>query len=322
MLIIKEKFSWHTSCNIIYKNIFYGRSAMKNLNAWPLPYRFARVENEGWAKDTLRLYLRDVRKNPLLTPEEEPALARKIARKNKGARKRLIEANLRLVVNMAKRYAHRGLPMEDLIEEGNIGLIRAVERFSADAGCRFSTYATYWIKQAMERAILNQANPIRLPIHVQNEISRMSRITRELKSRLKRDPEIEELAVQMGVRGRYIKKLQSIIRKSVSLESPAGPSNDSTLVETIEDEKAAQGYELMDCKKRSERLKRCLDALNDTERNIIKARFGFEGDPQTLDTIGRRLGVTRERIRQIETRALGKLKEVLGSMNIKEYAAI
>jgi RNA polymerase primary sigma factor len=187
--------------------------------------------------DSIKAYFNNIKKHPLLKPDQERVLADRIARGDKEARKQMIEANLRLVVNIAKRYIYRGLPLQDLIEEGNIGLIKSVERFKAAKGCKFSTYATYWIRQSVERAIINQSKIVRMPIHVTSDISRMMRATRELKGMLKREPSVKELADKMGVTERYVSKLKGISRKSYSLDAAINELSDQSLLDKLEDDK-------------------------------------------------------------------------------------
>ncbi len=270
------------------------------------------------SNDTIRIYLGGIRKQPLLTPEEEKVLARRILKGDKAARERMIEANLRLVVNIAKRYMVRGLPLQDLIEEGNIGLIKAVEKFRPSKGCRFSTYATYWIRQAVERALVNQSKVVRLPIHVNADLQRLVKARRDLYAVLNREPDINELANRMGMSGRYVKKLLFIDRKTFSLESNISDEMDQSLLDVLEDERTPSPSALTEESNRSEQIHGWLNMLNETEREIIRQRFGIDGsDPQTLEAIGETLGVTRERIRQIEVKSLEKLRSIAHNKNIK-----
>ncbi|MBI5598685.1 MAG: sigma-70 family RNA polymerase sigma factor [Deltaproteobacteria bacterium] len=262
-------------------------------------------------RDSIKLYFDNVRKHPLLSSSEENALSLMVARGDAMARAKMIEANLRLVISIAKRYAGRGLPLQDLIEEGNIGLIRSVEKFRSSKGCRFSTYATYWIRQAVERAVLNQAAVVRVPIHVANDISRMVKISVELDRKLKREPTTSEISASMGVSGRYIKKLTTVRRRVCSMDSTLNEDTDETLLDRLEDEKFPEPMELMSREDRAGRLKEWLALLDSTERKVVTLRFGLDGDRETLGSIGKRFGVTRERIRQIETRALNKLKKIM-----------
>jgi RNA polymerase primary sigma factor len=262
--------------------------------------------------DTLRVYFNSIRRHSLLSSSEEKQLARRIARGDNGARKTMIESNLRLVVNIAKRYVNRGFQLQDLIEEGNVGLIKSVERFKASKGCKFSTYATYWIRQSIERAIANQSNIVRLPIHVSADIAKMSRATRELLALLNREPTINELAEKTGLTGRYLKKLTTINRKSCPIDSVLPDGTEHSLLERLTDDTQPSPMDLIDEARRIDRVRRWLDRLNDNESGIIRLRFGLDGDvPRTLESIGRVFGVTRERVRQIEVRALDKLKKII-----------
>src|SRR3989337_2203428 len=278
----------------------------------------------GITADSMQIYFRDIKKHPLLiSSEEEKNLAKKIAKGNSKARNRMIEANLRLVINIAKRYMHRGLPLHDLIEEGNIGLIQAVEHFKPAKGCKFSTYATFWIRQAIERAIINQANVVRIPIHVAADISRLMRVSRELTTVLKKQPDILELSEKTGFSGRYIKKLTTIINKNYSLDSAIHKDSDQSLLDLIEDNTVPQPVELINQSMRTEKINSWLRMLDDRENTIIRRRFGFVDDePQTLQHIGKSIGVSRERIRQIERNALIKLKDIAAQSDIESLEAI
>ena len=267
--------------------------------------------------DTVKAYFNNVKKYSLLTPDEERKLARKIAKGDEDARREMVEANLRLVINIAKIYLNRGVPFQDLIEEGNIGLIRAAEKFRLNKGCKFSTYATYWIRQAIERAIINQSNIVRLPIHIASDIYKVVRVTRDLTKKLYREPSALEISASMGVSGRYIKKLSLIARKSVSLESNIGEDNDHTLLDMIEDDKFQLPLEMMEEEARLQQIKVLLGTLDKKEQAVIAMRFGLNQDESdTLETIGERFGVTRERIRQIEAKAMAKIRKILKKQNI------
>lgn len=269
------------------------------------------------AADSVNVYFSCIRKFRLLSADEEKALSEKIRRGDKEARKKMIESNLRLVVSLAKRYMYRGMPMADLIEEGNIGLIKAVERFSPSKGCRFSTYATFWIRQALDRAVANQANIVRLPIHVTTDLSRILKAGRQLRGELNRAPSVAEISEKTGLSGRYVKKLDSIGKKSYSLESTPSENNDQTLLELLEDESFIEPAELLSGAKRDELVKNWLSMLDKAEREVIDLRFGFDGnDPDTLENIGLRYGVTRERVRQIEVKALCRLRKIIEEANL------
>ena len=267
--------------------------------------------------DTVKAYFNNVKKYSLLTPDEERKLARKIAKGDEDARREMVEANLRLVINIAKIYLNRGVPFQDLIEEGNIGLIRAAEKFRLNKGCKFSTYATYWIRQAIERAIINQSNIVRLPIHIASDIYKVVRVTRDLTKKLHREPSALEISASMGVSGRYIKKLSLIARKSVSLESNIGEDNDHTLLDMIEDDKFQLPLEMMEEEARLQQIKVLVGRLDKKEQAVITMRFGLNQDKSdTLESIGERFGVTRERIRQIEAKAMEKIRKILKKQNV------
>ena len=259
--------------------------------------------------DAIKIYLRDIQRTPLLTAESERELALLVEKGDRDARNRMIEANLRLVVKVAKRYLNRGLPLLDLIEEGNLGLMKAVDRFSLEKECRFSTYATWWIRQSIERSLVNQCRTIRLPVHVSDDISRMLRISRQLAHKLHAEPSVQELADAMGVKLNYVRRLMSLLKKTCSIETPIGDGNDYFLIDTIEDTSAVSPSELLENLNRYELVAKHFEKLSEPERIILSLRFGlYDQEPQTLDTIGQSFGVTRERIRQIEAKSLAKLK--------------
>lgn len=296
---------------------------------WPLPYSdtpetakkavHIRDEQERGSQfapqglDSINIYFRDIKKYKLLKAEEEIELAKKVAKGDMDARNKMIEANLRLVVNISKRYMNRGLPFQDLIDEGNIGLIKAVERFKASMGCRFSTYATYWIRQSIDRALANKGSMIRLPIHIVTDMSKMERAAREFRVLSNREPSQVELSEKTGLSGRYVKKLELISKRTLSLESATHESSDQSLLESIEDDRTPQPMELIHEALVADRVSSWLDLLDENERKILTLRFGI-GDytPRTLEVIGRKFGVTRERVRQIEEKALSKLREIAG----------
>ncbi len=261
--------------------------------------------------DPVKIYLRDIQRTPLLTAESEKELARQVEQGDRSARNKMIEANLRLVVKIAKRYLNRGLPFLDLIEEGNLGLMKAVERFSLSKECRFSTYATWWIRQSIERALVNQSRTIRLPVHVSDDISRMLKVSRQLSQELHREPSVQELAEAMQIKPMYIRRLMILLKRTCSMDTPLGDGNDFSLVDTIEDTATVAPSELLENINRYELIAEQFDQLSETERTILGLRFGLDDqDPQTLDTIGQSFGVTRERIRQIEAKSLEKLKSL------------
>jgi len=307
------------------------------LDAEPDPLEFAEAEAEAEAEeedaeveeeaikvvaeehfdDAIKLYLREIQRTRLLTADEEKELAGRIAKGEKAARDKMIESNLRLVVKIAKRYINRGLPFLDLIEEGNMGLIKAVERFKLSKECRFSTYATWWIRQSIERALVNQSRTIRLPVHVSDDINKMLRITRELVQQMNREPSIKEVATTMGVNSAYIRRLMVLLKKTYSIERPMGENNDYFLIDTIEDTSTVSPAELLEDLNKYELLSSWFETLSDSEKKILTLRFGLnDKEPQTLDTIGRSFGVTRERIRQIEAKSLEKLRKVVESSDL------
>ncbi len=264
--------------------------------------------------DAIKLYLREIQKTKLLTAEEEKELAARIATGEKAARDKMIESNLRLVVKIAKRYINRGLPFLDLIEEGNMGLIKAVERFKLSKECRFSTYATWWIRQSIERALVNQSRTIRLPVHVSDDINKMLRITRELVREMNREPSVKEVAAEMNVAPAHVRRLMVLLKKTYSMERPMGENSDYFLSDTIEDTSTVSPAELFENLNKYELVSTWFETLSESEQKILTLRFGLDDkEPQTLDTIGRGFGVTRERIRQIESRSLEKLRNIIES---------
>jgi RNA polymerase primary sigma factor len=259
--------------------------------------------------DAIKLYLREIQKTRLLTADDEKELASRIAKGDKSARNRMIESNLRLVVKIAKRYINRGLPLLDLIEEGNMGLIKAVERFKISKECRFSTYATWWIRQSIERALVNQSRTVRLPVHVSDDINKMLRISRELVQKMDREPSVKEVASEMDVNPAYVRKLMVLLKKTFSIERPMGENSDYFLLDTIEDTSSVSPSDLLENTNKFDVVNTWFETLSENEKTILTLRFGLDDkEPQTLDTIGRSFGVTRERIRQIEAKALEKLR--------------
>ena len=261
--------------------------------------------------DAIKIYMRDIQRTPLLTAELEKECAREIEKGSKSARNKMIESNLRLVVKIAKRYINRGLPFLDLIEEGNLGLIKAVERFSLSKECRFSTYATWWIRQSIERALVNQSRTIRLPVHVSDDINRMLKNVRILSQALQREPSVQEIADAMNAKVHYVSRLMTLLRRTCSMETPIGDGNDFFLIDTIEDFTIVSPPELLENVTRYERISEHFESLTESEQKILTLRFGLDDkEPQTLDTIGQSFGVTRERIRQIEAKSLEKLRKI------------
>jgi RNA polymerase primary sigma factor len=263
-------------------------------------------------RNAITTYFESIKGIGLLTADEEKALAARIAAGDEEARRKMIEANLRLVINIAKRYTGRGLPLQDLIEEGNIGLIKAVERFRSVKGCRFSTYATYWIRQSVDRAIANQANTVRLPIHVTNDLAKITRARRTLRAKFRREPLMAEVTGQTGLKEKYVKKLDAIVKKTCSLEATLPGEFEQPLLERLEDTTSPTPMEVIDSEKRVKKVREWLALLEKNEAEILKLRFGIDGsEVETLEKIGLRMGVTRERVRQIEVKALGKLKKII-----------
>jgi RNA polymerase primary sigma factor len=277
----------------------------------------------AYSTDTISAYFKGIKRFELLSAADEKMLAKGVAMGDPEARRKFIESNLRLVVNIAKRYMNRGLPLQDLIEEGNIGLIKSVERFNPGKGCRFSTYATYWIRQSVDRAVANQANTVRSPIHVTNDLAKLSRVARELTSTLEREPSLDELSEKSGLSGRYVKKLNTINTMSLSLESTSSDDNDQSLIGKIEDESMPAPMDFREMADRSTMVDEWLGMLDNNEADIIRRRFGFNGDAiETLDAIGKAFGVTRERVRQIEAKALLKLKKMVDESELTFYDVI
>lgn len=262
--------------------------------------------------DAIKLYLREVQKTKLLTADEEKELAQRIARGDKSAWDRMIESNLRLVVKIAKRYMNRGLPFLDLIEEGNLGLIKAVGRFKLSKECRFSTYGTWWIRQSIERAIVNQSRTIRLPVHVTDDINKMLRVNRGLVRKMNREPSVKEVSAEMEVNIPYVRRLMVLLKKTYSIDRPMGENSDYSLSDTIEDTSTVSPSELSENLSRYELIAGWFETLSASEQKILTLRFGLDDkEPQTLETIGRSFGVTRERIRQIEAKSLVKLRKLV-----------
>ena len=274
-----------------------------------------REETRATSRENLRVYLNEIGRIALLTREQEGELARRVRGGDADAKARLTEANLRLVVQIARRYLNRGLPLPDLIEEGNIGLLRAVAKFDGDRGTRFSTYATWWIRQAIVRALANQARTIRLPVHVGLLLARYKREQQRLTQELERAPTIEEIAAAMGTTVDQLEELEEIRQQPVSLETPIGQGG--RVHDLIADPSADPLDALVSLFRERADLVSVLDDLAANERTVLRRRFGLEGDPpEKLETIGQRLGLTRERIRQIEGTGLRKLRALLGARGI------
>lgn len=264
-----------------------------------------------------RLYMRDLRKLPVISVEEEKMYARMVAEGSPEARKKMIEANLRLVVKIARRYVNQGMSLLDLIEEGNIGLIKAVEKFDLAKECRFSTYATWWIKQSIERSIANHSRTIRLPVHVSSRVNRISKIISTTVEKTGREPSLEEISSESGYRIDFVRNLFTMAIKTYSLESYIDENSKLTLEEVIPNPDNEEPLSILEHTRRMEEVASWLDTLASDERKVIMLRFGLDGDePQTLESIGKTFGVTRERIRQIEQKALNKLRKIVKRRNI------
>ncbi|GAA0135927.1 RNA polymerase sigma factor RpoD [Paenibacillus sp. YSY-4.3] len=270
--------------------------------------------------DPVRMYLKEIGRVPLLSADDEIELAKRIENGDEEAKRRLAEANLRLVVSIAKRYVGRGMLFLDLIQEGNMGLIKAVEKFDFKKGFKFSTYATWWIRQAITRAIADQARTIRIPVHMVETINKLIRVSRQLLQELGREPTPEEIAAEMELSVEKVREIMKIAQEPVSLETPIGEEDDSHLGDFIEDQEAlapadAAAYELL-----KEQLEDVLDTLTEREENVLRLRFGLDdGRTRTLEEVGKVFGVTRERIRQIEAKALRKLRHPSRSKRLKDF---
>jgi RNA polymerase primary sigma factor len=270
--------------------------------------------------DPVRMYLKEIGKVPLLTAEEEVSLAKRIERRDMEAKRKLIEANLRLVVSIAKRYVGRGMLFLDLIQEGNLGLIRAVEKFDYRKGYKFSTYATWWIRQAITRAIADQARTIRIPVHMVETINKLIRVQRQLLQDVGREPTPEEIATEMGTTPQKVREILKISQEPVSLETPIGEEEDSQLGDFIEDEDATMPVEAVSEIMQKEELSQVLGTLTHRERKVIELRFGLTGEhPRTLEEVGQKFGVSRERIRQIEAKTLAKLESFHDAQRLRDF---
>ncbi|MFZ5352178.1 MAG: RNA polymerase sigma factor RpoD [Bacillota bacterium] len=270
--------------------------------------------------DPVRMYLKEIGKVPLLSPDEEIDLAQKIQKNDTDAKKKLTEANLRLVVSIAKRYVGRGMQFLDLIQEGNLGLIKAVEKFDYTRGYKFSTYATWWIRQAITRAIADQARTIRIPVHMVETINKLIRVSRQLLQELGRDPLPDEIANEMGMSEDKVREIMKIAQEPVSLETPIGEEEDSHLGDFIPDDDAPAPAEAAAFTLLKEQLMEVLDTLTPREEKVLRLRFGLDdGRARTLEEVGKEFNVTRERIRQIEAKALRKLRHPSRSKKLKDF---
>src|SRR4051794_24714660 len=272
--------------------------------------------------DSLRLYLREIGKVPLLTADQEVYLAKRIERGDMGAKTQMIEANLRLVVSIAKSYLGRGLSFLDLIQEGSLGLIRAVEKFDYRKGYKFSTYATWWIRQAVTRAIADKARTIRIPVHMVEKLNKVVHIERQLVQRLGREPNAEEIAEELEMTPEEVREILRMAQLPVSLEKPIGEEEDSALGDFVQDEAAESPFDTAQLSLRREDIESALGALPERERQVIELRFGlYGGPPRTLEEVGRAFGVTRERIRQIENNTLKKLEHLPEAQALRDAAS-
>ncbi len=270
--------------------------------------------------DPVRMYLKEIGKVPLLSAEEEHELAQRMSEGDENAKKMLSEANLRLVVSIAKRYVGRGMLFLDLIQEGNLGLIKAVEKFDYQKGYKFSTYATWWIRQAITRAIADQARTIRIPVHMVETINKLIRVSRQLLQELGRDPYPEEIAKEMNLSIDKVREIQKIAQEPVSLETPIGEEEDSHLGDFIPDDDAPAPAEAASFSLLKEQLTTVLSTLTPREEKVLRLRFGLDdGRARTLEEVGKEFEVTRERIRQIEAKALRKLRHPSRSKKLKDY---
>lgn len=282
--------------------------------------RTANTSKSANTDDPVKMYLKEIGKIPLLSADEERVLAENMERGDVEAKRRLAEANLRLVVSIAKRYVGRGMQFLDLIQEGNSGLMKAVEKFDYKRGFKFSTYATWWIRQAITRAIADQARTIRIPVHMVETINKLVRIERQLIQELGRDPSNEEIANEMGIEIEKVREVRKIAQEPVSLETPIGEEEDSHLGDFIEDESAVAPDEAANYIMLREQLNDTLLELGERERKVLELRFGLtDGTPRTLEEVGKEFNVTRERIRQIEAKALRKLKHPSRSQKLKDF---
>ncbi len=275
---------------------------------------------DGATDDSVKMYLKDIGQVPLLSGEEERVLAEKMSQGDLEAKARLSEANLRLVVSIAKRYVGRGMQFLDLIQEGNLGLMKAVDKFDYTKGFKFSTYATWWIRQSITRAIADQARTIRIPVHMVETINKTGRVVRQLMQTLGREPTPAEIAAEMGVPEEKVIEIQKIAQDPVSLETPIGEEEDSHLGDFIEDNTAASPAEKAEAKMLREQLLQVLDTLTPRENEVLLMRYGLrDGRPKTLEEVGKEFNVTRERIRQIEAKALRKLRHPNRTKKLKDY---
>ena len=274
-----------------------------------------------YSTDSLQLFLKDIGKVELLTAAREVELAKRIERGDHLAKQEMVEANLRLVVSIAKRYRHQGLPFLDLIQEGTIGLARAAEKFDYRKGFKFSTYATWWIRQAVTRALADKGRTIRMPVHLVDKLNSILRTERKLHAEQGREPTTADIAVELEMSIEEVEQIRSTSQTPVSLEEPVGETGESEFGHFIEDDSEPLPDEIADTSFRNEVLTKCLGSLSDRERRVLEMRFGLNGEqPRTLDEVGRVFNVSRERIRQIENKSLKKLRALSGSQTLRDVA--
>lgn len=286
----------------------------------PEPESAATRLRAGAGEDPVQLYLRSIGRIKLLTPAEEIELARRIAKGDMLAKKRLVQSNLRLVVSVAKKYQGRGLPFLDLIQEGNVGLIRAAEKFDAERGYKFSTYATWWIRQGITRALADKSRTIRVPVHMVETINALRKVTRKLSQELGRRPTMEELAKEMHVSLTKVKEILAANRLPLSLDTPYGEDEDNSLAELVEDENSKRPEDSTEASLMSADIRGVLKMLTQREREVLILRFGLnDGKQRTLEQVGKLVGITRERTRQIELKALRALRQCKQTSRLKDY---
>lgn len=278
----------------------------------PSEYRSKRDELTSSERSGIKLYLQEIGQIDLLTPDQEVQLAKRIAKGDKQARDMMIRANLRLVVKIAHDYSNYGLPLTDLVSEGNIGLIKAVERFDPDKGGKLSTYAAWWIKQAIKRALANQSKSIRLPVHLVDKIAKMRRITMQLTEELEREPTDEEVGIVLGIPVNKVAHLKSVSVRPASLDAPIGDDDSTSFGDLIGDERALDPFENLREKSYSNDISDMIKQLDEREEKIIRLRFGLDGDsPKTLEEVGSIFGITRERVRQLQNIAIKKMRHIM-----------
>jgi RNA polymerase primary sigma factor len=286
-----------------------------------VPVTYTQAEVAEATSDSLQLFLRDISQRPLLTATEEVELAKRIEKGDHRAKQEMVEANLRLVVSIAKRYRNQGLPFLDLIQEGTIGLVRAAEKFDYRKGFKFSTYATWWIRQAVARALADKARTIRMPVHVVEKLNKIVRTERKLRAELCREPTPYEIALDLDLPLDEVEQIMRSSQTPVSLEKPVGDEEESEFGHFITDENIPLPDEVADEAMRKELLRKILGTLSHRERRVLELRYGLDGEhPRTLDEVGRTFNVTRERIRQIENQSLKKLRALADSISLKDVA--